>query len=314
VWVNQTFLDQTGYPKEEVVGRNCRFLQRDDRDQPGRYDLRRAVDSLRPTHALLRNYTASDERFYNEVHVSPVPDDRDRATHLVGVQRATPPSLARALADHPGGALGYARDLVTDAQAARQAARAADISEARSTADAIEQSLLAEQHRLSNDAGRLTQLLSELVGESRAVSMGQALVESGPGGLAAALGALVAKTGVSGPECAFSVEGGAVRDPRRARHLYRIAEELIENALAHAAAARIEVALRGGDGEPVRLSVRDDGDGLPSRYQDDPLAGDGHGFHRIHLRASMSEADLDFVVPEGGGTQVEIILEDPDAS
>ena len=314
VWVNQTFLEQTGYPREEVIGKNCRFLQRDDRDQPGRYDLRRAVDAKETARALLRNYTASDERFYNEVHVSPVPDGDDRAPYLVGVQRATPPQLARALADHPGGALGYARDLVLDGSGPAQAAKRKAAEEARSTADAIEQSLRAEQHRLSNDAGRLTQLLSELVAESRSIGMSEALVGSGPAGLAAALGALVAETGARGLSCVFEVDGGTVRDPRRARHLYRIAEEVIQNAVAHAAAQRLEVRLFGGDGDPVHLEITDDGRGLPEPYQDDPLVGDGHGFHRIHLRAGMVDAELEIETPEEGGTTVQVILDNPDAA
>ena len=43
IYVNDAFEKITGYPPAEVIGRNCRFLQRDDRDQPGLIDLRGAL-------------------------------------------------------------------------------------------------------------------------------------------------------------------------------------------------------------------------------------------------------------------------------
>ena len=50
VYVNPAFERTTGYAAEEVLGRNCRFLQGDDRDQPSgtssastRYGMRKGV-------------------------------------------------------------------------------------------------------------------------------------------------------------------------------------------------------------------------------------------------------------------------------
>src|SRR5215212_5102849 len=56
VYVNPAFERTTGYAAEEVLGRNCRFLQREDRDQPALGELRTAVREGRHCTVVLRNY------------------------------------------------------------------------------------------------------------------------------------------------------------------------------------------------------------------------------------------------------------------
>ena len=90
-FVNQHFLDVTEYGREEVIGRNCRFLQvrpdgsRDD-DQDGVRALRRSVAAGEAVHVLVRNYTKRGRRFWNDLFVTPIRDGAGRLTHFVGVQ------------------------------------------------------------------------------------------------------------------------------------------------------------------------------------------------------------------------------------
>ncbi len=44
VYVNPAFERTTGYAAEEVLGRNCRFLQANDRDQPALTELKTAIE------------------------------------------------------------------------------------------------------------------------------------------------------------------------------------------------------------------------------------------------------------------------------
>ena len=51
VYSNKAFEDMTGYAHDEVVGRNCRFLQGADRDQPELERLRVAIRTKSPSRS-----------------------------------------------------------------------------------------------------------------------------------------------------------------------------------------------------------------------------------------------------------------------
>jgi two-component system sensor kinase FixL len=82
---NPAFLQMTGYTAEEVLGLNCRFLQRDDRDQQAIVQLREAIGAERECRVLLRNYRKDGSMFWNDLQVSPVHDTQGRVTHFVGI-------------------------------------------------------------------------------------------------------------------------------------------------------------------------------------------------------------------------------------
>src|SRR5918995_1697453 len=86
VYVNPAFERTTGYAAEEVLGRNCRFLQGDDRDQPALGELRAAVYEERHCTVVLRNYRKDGTLFWNELSVYPVRNEEGRMTNFVGVQ------------------------------------------------------------------------------------------------------------------------------------------------------------------------------------------------------------------------------------
>ncbi|MDZ4771411.1 MAG: ATP-binding protein [Chloroflexota bacterium] len=86
IYVNDAFARITGYSLDDSIGRNCRFLQRDDRDQPELLRLRACLQSGDDCTVLLRNYRKDGSLFWNELYTSPVHDSDGRLTHFVGVQ------------------------------------------------------------------------------------------------------------------------------------------------------------------------------------------------------------------------------------
>ena len=86
VYANKAFENMCGYPQEEIVGRNCRFLQGVDRDQPELARLRDAVKKGEPVEVTLRNYRKNGELFHNRLVVKPLTDDRGNVVYFLGVQ------------------------------------------------------------------------------------------------------------------------------------------------------------------------------------------------------------------------------------
>lgn len=86
VYVNPTFERISGYPSAEVLGRNCRFLQGVETQQPALGPLREAIKHQTNGFAVLRNFRKDGSLFINELFVSPVKDANNRVMHYVGIQ------------------------------------------------------------------------------------------------------------------------------------------------------------------------------------------------------------------------------------
>ena len=87
VYVNPAFEVITGFSIEEALGQNCRFLQRDMRDQPGLTLIREALRAGRETHAIVRNYRKNGTPFWNELSISAIRNHEGKLTHFVGIQQ-----------------------------------------------------------------------------------------------------------------------------------------------------------------------------------------------------------------------------------
>lgn len=85
-YVNPAFEVTTGYRLHEVIGKNCRFLQGHDRDQPNLTLLREALRERRETIVIVRNYRKDGSEFWNELSLSPVRNAVGEVTHFVSIQ------------------------------------------------------------------------------------------------------------------------------------------------------------------------------------------------------------------------------------
>lgn len=86
IYANAAFSRLTGYPEEEIIGRNCRFLQGSDHEQPGLNEVRDAIAERRDVQVVVRNYRKNGSMFWNELYIAPVPDEEGVVRHFIGVQ------------------------------------------------------------------------------------------------------------------------------------------------------------------------------------------------------------------------------------
>jgi PAS domain S-box-containing protein len=79
VFANDAFCRLSGYPREEIVGRNCRFLQGPESDPEVTAKIRAAIANVEPIEIDIRNHRKNGELFWNRLLLAPV---RDAAGNL----------------------------------------------------------------------------------------------------------------------------------------------------------------------------------------------------------------------------------------
>src|SRR5271166_4052991 len=87
IYVNPAFQALTGFAAADLLGRNLRLLQADDRDQDARHRLREALKAGESCRVLLRNYRKDGTLFWNEMTILPLLDAEGRVTHYAGHHR-----------------------------------------------------------------------------------------------------------------------------------------------------------------------------------------------------------------------------------
>ncbi|MBE0543084.1 MAG: PAS domain S-box protein [Verrucomicrobia bacterium] len=114
------------------------------------------------------------------------------------------------------------------------------------------------------DSARITQLLDQAVDQARSLARGLFPVELAATGLMHALRALaVTVKGIYGVPSRFVCPKPVlIHDNPTAIHLYRIAQESVQNAIRHGKATRVVIALSATD-DAVTLCVKDNGQGFP---------------------------------------------------
>jgi PAS domain S-box-containing protein len=86
VFANNAFLDLTGYELEEIIGRNCRFLQGPQTDRATVGQLRDAVAQRRAVSAEILNYRRDGSPFWNGVFIGPVYDEQGEILYFFASQ------------------------------------------------------------------------------------------------------------------------------------------------------------------------------------------------------------------------------------
>ncbi len=166
----------------------------------------------------------------------------------------------------------------------------------------MEQRLTTKAVPEAEDARKIAGLVNKAIGWTRDLARGLAPVDlDQEEGLASALKQLAESAHeLYGMPCRFEMSGDVhFRNPPVAIHLYRIAQEALNNAIKHAKARDIMVRLTRTPGV-ITISVEDDGKGF------DPLSVQtgGMGLRIMRYRAKMINGNLEVLKRPGGGTVV----------
>nr|AML77424.1 putative LOV domain-containing protein [Brassica nigra] len=86
IFASDSFLELTEYSREEILGRNCRFLQGPETDPTTVKKIRAAIDNQTEVTVQLINYTKSGKKFWNIFHLQPMRDQKGEVQYFIGVQ------------------------------------------------------------------------------------------------------------------------------------------------------------------------------------------------------------------------------------
>jgi PAS domain S-box-containing protein len=86
VLANQAFLDLSGYADDEIIGRNCRFLQGPETSPDAIDRVRAAVAKGESLTVELLNYRKDGSKFWNQLYISPIRDKDGRVIYFFASQ------------------------------------------------------------------------------------------------------------------------------------------------------------------------------------------------------------------------------------
>ncbi|MDB6031062.1 MAG: multi-sensor signal transduction histidine kinase [Verrucomicrobiales bacterium] len=166
----------------------------------------------------------------------------------------------------------------------------------------LEQKLNALGLPEAAEAAEIGRLVLEALTQTRTLARGLFPVELESKGLVAALKELAATVEtISEIQCACICDNAIVISDRQTEmHLFRLAQEAINNAVKHGKAKQIIVSLTKTADEHVMLSIGDDGVGLPPEGAN----RQGLGLRIMSYRTHRMGGTLEILPGEGGGTLV----------
>ncbi|WP_281195005.1 PAS domain-containing protein [Halorubrum sp. F4] len=260
VYVNDRFVEMTGYGREEAVGVNCRFLQGSDTDEAAVAELREAIAAEEPASVELLNYRKDGTPFWNRVSIAPIREDEGAeggVTGWVGFQEDITAFKEREEAlrrqnerlDEFAGIVSH--DLRNPLNVARGRV---DLAREETGNDHLEAAVDALDRIESIVEHTLTLAREgETVGDPEPVDLAELAADSW-------------RT-VDTERAGFEVvaDGAVLADPDRLRNLF---ENLFRNAIEHGAVDGDPVTIRVGDLDDG-FYVADDGPGIPEEVRDD---------------------------------------------
>ncbi len=322
-YVNGAFEAMTQYGRDFALGRNCRFLQGPETDPADVESIRTGLRAQDEVQVTLTNHRADGSTFRNQLLISPIHDENGALIAYFGVLREvhdTGPSAEGA----DDASIGLLREL--QHRVKNHLAMVVSMIRTQAMREVTADSLRGISRRVEALA-----LLYEEMLKGNGEGAGKRRIAAGPylDRIASVLSSLESRdairTNVEHDEIELTVDQAAL--------LGLLLSEFLTNALEHAFEGReqgvVEVSLR-REGDRVRLTVEDDGSGMPEgtgwpfaapsietqhrRAEDEEgrlvtTARDGEAGVGGSIVAALSRslgADLRVERPSRGGTRVTV--------
>ena len=286
-----------GYPAAEVIGRNVKLIMaspyREEHEGYINRYLRTGQARIIGTVREVVGRRKDDSEFPLELSVSELHDGAQRLftglLHDVSERKELQRDVLQASEEEQ-------RRIGQDLHDSTQQ----ELSGLGMIAQGLFESLQGKSAPEAKSAARLSQGIGRALENVRALARGLVPAEVRVHGLRSALAELARNTAeLHQLDCTYVGDDSfIVDDANIATHLYRIAQEALTNALKHARARHIQLALSHDDGL-ITLQIQDDGRGI-----EEPPEGAGIGLKVMFYRAGLIGAALRIVRLDEGGTLV----------
>ncbi|AUX09055.1 PAS/PAC sensor signal transduction histidine kinase [Halalkaliarchaeum desulfuricum] len=256
IYANDAFAELTGYPREEILGENCRFLQGEDTDSARVAQIREAIDNEEPITIEIRNYRKDGTEFWNRLEIAPVSNDEGEVINFVGFQQDV---TERRLRD---------QHLETISRVLRHNLRN-DMNVIQGFAERIHAETSGEIAQSAVDIVEMSYGLLELADKERAIT--EVLLEDAVAkelSLKSVLQHVVSRVESDYPEATISVECREDVTVRAAARFEEALIELLENGIIHTDSDSPEVAITviRSDGT-THIDIADTGPQIPEMEQ-----------------------------------------------